>query len=124
MNILLVEPDHYTAQLFGRYLAQAGYAVQHQTTAQAAITAADSCKPDLVIVEPQLTNHSGIEFMYEFRSYDDWRFVPVVVVSSVPPAAFEGSQAIMKQRLGVRSYHYKPTLTLRQLGDAVQAALP
>lgn len=122
-HILIVEPDRRLAAVYAAALARAGYSTDRCALAQDAISAADRRTPDLVLLELQLVAHGGIEFLYEFRSYIDWRTVPVVVVSHVPPTEFAGSRQLLHDRLGVRGYHYKPDLTLDALTNMVAAAL-
>lgn len=125
-RILLIEPDVKLAMLYAAALQAAGHEVAASTTAQDAIVLADERTPDLVLLELQLVAHSGIEFLYEFRSYADWREVPVMIISHVPPAEFASSQKLLSLQLGVRAYHYKPQLSLRSLtssaGKALEAA--
>jgi len=92
----------------------AGHGVSHVTTAQRGILAADAVTPDVVVVELQLVGHSGIEFLYEFRSYVDWRHVPVIILSHVSPQEFRVNETLLK-RLGVAAYHYKPRTSLKTL---------
>lgn len=121
MNILIVEPDKVLAQTYATALQGAGHVVSICAGAQAGIFAADTCKPDVVIVELQLTGHSGIEFLYEFRTYDDWVDVPVIVLSNVPAGEFSGSWKLLRDQLGVSGYHYKPLTSLRTLIRSVNA---
>jgi len=121
MHILLIEPDRLLARSYQQALEQAGYSVATGPTAQVAIHAADTQRPDIVILEIQLVSHSGIEFLYEFRSYADWQHIPVIVLSQVPPAEFSDSWAILKDELGVAAYYYKPHTSLTQLLRAVNA---
>jgi DNA-binding response OmpR family regulator len=102
----------------------AGHEVQAAGSAQAAIMSADVIRPDLVILELQLVEHSGIEFLYEFRSYPEWQAVPVIVQSQVPPAEFAGSWQLLQDELGVRAYLYKPRTALVQLLSDVNKYLP
>lgn len=115
MNILLVEPDRLLAQAYAQALQHAGHKVRVAPTAQAAIFAADERRPDLVLLEVQLVSHSGIEFMYEFRSYPEWQGIPVVIVSHVPPGEFADSWDLLKNELGVKAYRYKPRTSLAAL---------
>ena len=115
MKILLVEPDVLLAQTYTGALEHAGHEVNVAGTAQTAIHAADDTTPDLVVLEMQLVSHSGIEFLYEFRSYDDWRDVPVLALSQVPPGEFMGTWELLQSELGVRKYLYKPRTTLAKL---------
>jgi len=103
------------AATYGQGLLTQGHTVAHAPTAQMAIHAADRQTPDLVIVEVQLVEHSGVEFLYEFRSYPEWQQIPAIILSTVPPAEFSVSQELLKNELGVRSYYYKPQTKLAQL---------
>jgi len=122
-KILLVEPDRLLADTYKKALAKDGHTVKTAATAQAAITTADDKQPDLVILEVQLVEHSGIEFLYEFRSYPEWQDIPVLIHSNVPPAEFNDSQQILKNQLGVDYYLYKPRTTLQELLYSVREQL-
>lgn len=114
-RILLIEPDNVLANIYKQLFNQNGIVIDHVFTAQEAITKADINTPDLVICELQLVDHSGIEFLYEFRSYLDWRKIPIIINSIVPPREFGNSQLGLRKELGVCSYLYKPNTDLRQL---------
>jgi two-component system phosphate regulon response regulator PhoB len=123
-RLLLIEPDMVLAQILTTVLVPKGYTVVHAFTAQEAIMKADLSTPDLVVLELQLVDHSGIEFLYEFRSYTDWENIPVMIYSSVPPAEFNHSREIMLNQLGVKNYLYKPDTSLvefmRKLNSLIQ----
>ncbi|MBI3624464.1 response regulator [Candidatus Saccharibacteria bacterium] len=119
-NILLIEPHKLLAQTYAQGLRTAGHSVKWVSQAQAAIQAADHETPDLIILEPQLIKHDGIEFLYEFRSYTEWQRIPVLLHTLVPVDFFRRSQPAL-ERLGVTGYLYKPTTTLRQLISFVQS---
>ena len=121
--VLLVEPDEVLAKIYAQALCSKKYEVIHVTGAQAAVIAADDNRPDLVICELQLIGHSGIEFLYEFRSYADWQKVPVIVLTSVPPTEFSGSRDGLKEQLGVGNYLYKPATSLAQMLRIVEETL-
>jgi DNA-binding response OmpR family regulator len=116
-HILLVEPDRLVAKTYMEALQSAGHSVQVCATAQSAIFCADEQPPDLLILEIQLVGHSGIELLYELRSYPDWQNLPVVIVTNVPAGEFQGSWQLLKNELGVQSYHYKPLFSLRALRE-------
>jgi DNA-binding response OmpR family regulator len=123
-HILLIEPDRLLAKTYLQALESAGHTVQVCATAQTAVFCADDQQPDAVIMELQLVGHSGIEFLYEFRSYADWQEVPVIIATNVPAGEFSGSWQLLKKELGVGSYFYKPLLSLKTLLAAVDAAAP
>lgn len=120
MNILLLEPDKVLAETYKSALElRSDSIVSVVRSAQHAITAADAITPDLVIVELQLIEHSGIEFLYEFRSYIEWQSIPIIVHSIVPFSEFTDNWNILNDELGVQKYLYKPHTTLRMLIQAV-----
>src|SRR3954465_15447238 len=92
--------------------------------AQTAVMVADQHQPDLVILELQLVEHSGIEFLYEFRSYAEWQGIPAIIHSLVPPGEFQSNRQLLEDELGVAAYLYKPRTSLRQLLNTVSEHLP
>ena len=122
--ILLIEPDKLLAETYFLALNHAGHQVMACAGAQSAIMVADRHRPDLVILELQLVEHSGIEFLYEFRSYAEWQDIPAIVHSLVPPAEFQTSRQLLENELGVTAYLYKPRTSLRQLLNTVSEYSP
>ena len=123
-NILLIEPDRVLAETYYLTLHRAGHKVVVCPSAQSAIMAADKTKPDLVVLELQLVAHSGVEFLYEFRSYADWQNIPVIVHTVVPPVEFAGSRDVLMHELGVSEYLYKPQTNLQKLVRCVGDLVP
>jgi DNA-binding response OmpR family regulator len=119
-NILLIEPDILLARTYRTALEAHGYVVDICPSAQSAASCADMVKPDLVIMELQLVNHSGVEFLYEFRSYIDWQDIPVVVLTHVPAGEFAGCRHLFWNELRVNAYLYKPYTSLKKLLSTVQ----
>lgn len=122
MKVLLLEPDKVLANTYRQALQSQGHQVTMCASAQAAIFAADELKPDVVVVELQLVGHSGLEFLYEFRSYEDWRAIPVIIQTNVPAGEFSDSWDLLSEELGVSAYHYKPLTSLKSLFSSVAAA--
>lgn len=122
-HILLIEPDRSLALAYARALEVAGHTVAMSSSAQTALEAADESSPEVVLLELQLVAHSGVEFLYEFRSYADWQTIPVIILSKVPPAEFNQSLRMMKEHLGIAAYCYKPQTDLSQLLHEVSLAL-
>jgi len=120
-DVLLIEPDAELASTYRRALEDDGHNVRVAHSAQSALHLADEHQPDVVVLELQLTDHSGIEFLYEFRTYQDWQTVPVVVHSIVPERVFQTSRLVFRQELNIHTYCYKPTTSLRQLRATVHA---
>jgi DNA-binding response OmpR family regulator len=124
MKILIIEPDKILAQTYAIALHAAGHQPICCTNAQTAIFAADAQRPDVVLLELQLVSHSGIEFLYEFRSYSEWQDIPVIIHSQVPPAEFIDSYEMLQKELGVVDYLYKPHITLAKLTARIASLQP
>jgi len=119
MKVLLLEPNRILAEQYCRYLKAKGHVVTWREDAQSGIAAADETAPDVVIAELLLAGHSGVEFLYEFRSYADWINVPVIILSSAPQASIGVPDATLKE-LGVSSYLYKPDTSLSRLEQVIK----
>lgn len=125
-TILLIEPDRLLGNTYCQALETAGHKAVVCPGAQSGVMVADQIKPDLIIIELQLVEHSGIEFLYEFRSYADWQKIPVIIQSQVPPSEFADNFSLLQDQLGVGHYLYKPQTSLKQLIATVneQLAVP
>lgn len=122
MTVLLVEPDNKLANIYKQYLQTAGHQVYISKGAQEAVQLADEYRPDIVVLELQLTGHSGVEFLYEFRSYPEWTGIPVLLHTLVPPQSLTISEPLIEQ-LNIQGYLYKPATSLRKLAHAIDETL-
>lgn len=114
-HILLIEPNTLLAKTYLQALEHAGFSVTHVVGAQTAIDAADEKTPDVVIAELHLPQHSAVEFLHEFRSYEDWISVPVVINTSAPAAQTAQFSEELRRELGVRKILYKPQTSLQDM---------
>lgn len=121
-RILLLEPDRVLASQYGTFLTEQGHQVQAFAEAQGAIVAADADKPDVIIAELLLAGHSGIEFLYELRSYPEWHDIPVIVLTRIPPDQ-AGLTSDSMQELRIATSLYKPDTTLQKLAAWVEKVL-
>jgi DNA-binding response OmpR family regulator len=118
MNILLLETDKFIAHNISQCFANAGHHIDWQVDPQEAIISVDVAPVELVIMDVILAGRSGIEFLYEFRSYPDWANIPVVIYSNVPQREVGKSIAGFDQ-INVKNYFYKPNTSIKQLLLAV-----
>lgn len=122
MNILIIEPDFILTKVYKKAFESAGFDVRSANNAQKAIKMIDKKKPSAIIIELQLGAHSGVEFLHEFRSYEDWQSVPLYVYSSVPFENF-GHNKISINSLGVKRYFYKSKTSISQLVGIIASDL-
>lgn len=118
-HVLLIEPDTVLARTYRQALEHVGHSVATARGAQQALNVAEERKPDIVVLELQLTAHSGIEFLHEFRSYGEWQDIPVIINSHITPQALAAVVDTLRQELGVRELLYKPRTSLQQMISAV-----
>jgi len=121
-QILLIEPDKILAGHIQVYFANANHTVAVHNDLQQAIVAIDKTKPEAVVLELQLAGRSGIEFLYEFRSYPDLQKVPVIVYTSLKTGEMAAYSSVLKD-LGITQVLYKPDTRLGGLLQAVEACL-
>lgn len=121
-HVLLLEPDRVIAGCIVEELARRNITVSVATNADLAVAMADKQYPDVVISELSIPGHSGSEFLYEFRTYSDWRTIPILVFSSLKPSREIVSSKDWKL-LGITEMLYKPDTSLQKLGQAVETAL-
>jgi CheY-like chemotaxis protein len=82
--------------------------------ARSAISLANETTPDVVLIELSLASHSGLEFIYEFRTYADWRDIPIIVYTTIdlPP---DVTNSLAWKKLGISRYLYKPKTSLKSV---------
>ncbi|HSX33956.1 MAG TPA: response regulator [Candidatus Saccharimonadales bacterium] len=122
-HILLLEPNTLLGKTYTKAFTYAGHTAAYQTDAQGAIFAADTQRPDLIVLELLLPNHNGIEFLHELRSYPDWQHIPVVVHTALPAARLAPVAEVLQRDLGVETILYKPQTSLQSLLQAAADAL-
>lgn len=121
-STLLIEPDKILARQTAEYLSSRGFAVRNAYSAQEAIVMVDDQAPDIIIMEILLTKHSGVEFLYEFRSYVEWRNIPVIVLSRIGQSELQVTKKTIKD-LGINLILYKPDVRLSDIYDHIEKIL-
>lgn len=121
-RVLIIEPDKILGEVYAQSLSDVGHKVRLCNQAQSSIYLIDEQVPDVVVLELQLADHSGIEFLYELRSYKEWQHIPIVIHSLVPDDLFSNN-ILQMRKLGVTHYLYKPNTNLVRLKRAVAEAL-
>ena len=103
-KLLIIEPDIVFGNNLVSFLNHQDFDCRLVTTAQKGIEAIDNFKPDMIILEIQLSVHSGIEFLYELRSYDDIKKCPVIVYTMLEKSVWGLGFVNLKLQLKVDQY--------------------
>jgi len=81
-RILVVDDERDITALVAYHLAKAGYRVTTATTGPAALEAARTEPPDLVVLDLMLPGRSGYEVLEELRRRDETRNVGVILLTA------------------------------------------
>lgn len=120
-RVLIIEPDVILAKQYASALEKKKYDVIRAATAAKAIRLLDENSFDAVVMELQLGQHNGLELLYEIRSYEDLRTLPIVIHSSVDPEIFTDTAGY--KLLHISACLYKPETKQTKLCQTVTEAI-
>jgi DNA-binding response OmpR family regulator len=119
-RILLVEDDPAIAEMYGRRLAMEPWDVALARDGAAAVEAAQSAPPDLIVLDIELPVMSGIDVLRELRAHGGTKHVAVVVLSNTPGAM----SMDVAHRLGISAWAVKSATSPEQLVGLISVYLP
>lgn len=67
----------------------------------------DAPRPDLILLDLQLPNHSGMDILAELYDRPEWRRIPVIVVT----ASIDAEEIARSYELSANAYIQKPSTT-------------
>ena len=102
-SILVVDDEPTIAEVVARYLARAGYEARTAGDGPAAVAAATSSRPDLVVLDIMLPGIDGLEVMRRLHEDADER-IPVILLT----AKGEQSDRVVGLGRGADDYVVKP----------------
>src|SRR5918912_2649681 len=103
-TVLIVEDNELNMKLFNDLLEAHGYATLKTASGIEAIELARAHKPDLILMDIQLPEVSGLEVTKWLKEDDDLRSIPVV---SVTAFAMKGEEEKIREG-GSEAYIAKP----------------
>jgi CheY-like chemotaxis protein len=121
-KILIIEPDVLLAKTYRRAIEDAGFRVLLAADAQAAVHLLDENELNLVLMEVQLAGHNGVEFIYEMRSYPEWREIPIIINTFLALNDLPKS-LIANKKLNILKVYSKSKVLLSELVSEVDSAL-
>lgn len=101
-TILVIDDDQVNQRLMETNLAKAGYDVDQAFDGQQGLTKIQFSRPDLIILDVEMPNANGYSFMMDLSKNEEWKTIPVIVLTSD-----EASQPIF-ERKGIKDYLLKP----------------
>lgn len=118
-RILLVEDNDLNRQMLEDYLIYCRYQVYSLADGSNFFQALVDFKPHLILLDLRLPNIDGYTLLEQIQRREDWRQIPVIVVSAF---AFRLDQQ-RAFNLGARRYFVKPVTNLTDLRQAIQEEL-
>ncbi|NJP08999.1 MAG: response regulator [Leptolyngbyaceae cyanobacterium RU_5_1] len=82
-RVLVAEDDLATRVIFQRILTRQGWSVIEAENGRVALERLFEQKPDLIILDLMMPEMDGFQFITELRSREDYRSIPVVVVTAM-----------------------------------------
>lgn len=121
MRVLVVEDDHDLSEMYALALKAAGHHVVVAGTAQTALDVLENKPINVIVLDILLPKHNGLNILHELRTYDDWRILPVIILSSLSAEDIGIKQTHLRE-LGVTQYLLKSQTKPHQLVQAVAGA--
>ncbi|SON56011.1 Polar-differentiation response regulator DivK [Hartmannibacter diazotrophicus] len=103
-TVLIVEDNELNMKLFHDLLEAHGYATLQTRNGIEALDIARAHKPDLILMDIQLPEVSGLEVTKWIKEDDDLRSIPVIAVTAF---AMKGDEERIRQG-GCEAYISKP----------------
>jgi CheY-like chemotaxis protein len=119
--VLVVDDDPEVGALVADILEGAGFCVgvaQDEAEARAALLAADSPSPAVVVLDLGLPEDGGIELLAQLRANERTRELPVVVLTGRPDLEHD----IQARGLPISAFLAKP-VSARHLAEVVEASM-
>ncbi len=117
--ILVVEDQEDNRRIMRDLLASAGYEVIEAVTGEDGVTAAETHRPDLILMDIQLPGLDGYEATRQIKANPDLEHIPIIVVTSY---ALSGDD-VKAFEAGCNAYVSKP-FSPRQLLAQIREYLP
>jgi CheY-like chemotaxis protein len=80
--VLIVEDDADTRQMLRRIVENRGWAVAEAENGRAALERLGEAVPNVIVLDLMLPEMDGFELVDELRRRDEWKSIPVVVITA------------------------------------------
>jgi len=117
--ILVVEDQEDNRRIMRDLLTSAGYEVIEAVTGEEGVTAAETHRPDLILMDIQLPGLDGYEATRQIKANPDLEHIPIIVVTSY---ALSGDD-VKAFEAGCNAYVSKP-FSPRELLAKIREYLP
>ena len=116
-SILIVDDDRLAIEIARAALREKGYEIIVAEDGEQALNALNKKVPDLILLDVQMPNMNGYEFIMQKAKNPEIAKVPVIVLSAM------GKTEPLFKRHGVKAYLIKP-FSAQMLLDIVLSTIP
>jgi CheY-like chemotaxis protein/anti-sigma regulatory factor (Ser/Thr protein kinase) len=118
-SVLIVEDDAPTREIMARTLGSDGWTVAEAENGRVALERLAKMTPDLILLDLMMPEMDGFEFVAALRDKEEWRKLPVVVVTAkdITP------QDHVRLEGNVRKIFHKATYTREELVGEIRSAM-
>ena len=81
-SILVVDDDQISRAGLRNTLQQAGWQVAEADNGQIALTRLNETRPSAILLDLMMPEMDGFEFLDEVRRHDEWRDIPIIVITA------------------------------------------
>jgi len=81
-HVLVVDDEAINRDLINRYLTDENWSVEQAENGKVALEKMQEFKPDLILLDLMMPVMDGFEFAEEIRKHDEYRSIPIIVVSA------------------------------------------
>jgi CheY-like chemotaxis protein len=81
-SVLVVEDDNVTRKMLRRLLKKQGWNITEAADGQAALERVAEQRPALILLDLMMPTLDGFAFLDELRQHEDWRAIPVIVLTA------------------------------------------
>jgi DNA-binding response OmpR family regulator len=119
MKILIVEDEEVLAKVLEEKLAKSGDDVVIAADGETAVTAAESFRPDIIVLDLLLPKRNGFEVLQILKADQTLKAIPVIVVSNLG----EGSDIKRALALGATDYYVKSEHPFNEIIEKIKNIL-
>ena len=81
-SVLIVEDDEATREMLWRTLEKEGFGIREAENGRVGLQQVARQTPELILLDLMMPEMDGFEFLLEIRRHEEWRDIPVIVVTA------------------------------------------
>jgi CheY-like chemotaxis protein len=81
-SVLIVEDDEATREMLWRTLEKEGFGIREAENGRVGLQQVAKQAPELILLDLMMPEMDGFEFLLEIRRHEEWRNIPLIVVTA------------------------------------------